>query len=114
MLSSFIVPAGTYSGARLELSGPGAVVAQRGHAATRLGDPGEVELGRNDCRLLAPVGQDLAPGIDDQRMTPALAAALMRAALRRGQHEAAGLDRAGADQDLPMRAAGGDGEGRGD
>src|SRR5690606_41709130 len=49
---------------------------------------------------------DLAPGIDHQRMAVGLAAALVPAALRRRQYEAAVLDGAGAVEHLPMRLAG--------
>ncbi len=54
-----------------------------------------------------------APGIDDQRMAEGLALVLVQPGLRGGEHEAAVLDGAGAQQRVPMRFAGLFGEGRG-
>ena len=59
---------------------------------------------RIDARLvMVGLGEDPAPGIDDQRMAEGLAAVLVLAALRGGDHEGAVLDGAGAQQHMPMR-----------
>ena len=68
--------------------------------------------GQHHARLGAAFGEDAAPGIDHQRMAEGLAAVLVLAALRRREHEGAVLDRARADEHMPMRLAGLSGEGR--
>ena len=65
-----------------------------------------IDLGEEHAGLDAALGEDLAPGVDDQRMPKRLALVLMQAGLRRGKHEAAGLDRARAQQHMPVRFAG--------
>src|SRR6185369_5956891 len=52
----------------------GAVVLQGGDFAAGFGDGVEIDRGADDADLLAAIGDDLAPGIDDQRMAPGLAA----------------------------------------
>ena len=52
------------------------------------------------------LGQDLAPGRDDEAVAVGLPAALVLAGLRRGKDEAAVLDGAGAHQHMPVRRAG--------
>ena len=46
----------------------GAVVLERGDHAARLRDLAGIDLRENIARRLAAVRQDLAPGIDDERM----------------------------------------------
>src|SRR5690606_41181605 len=94
-----------------------AVVAERRHGLAGAFDGGEVEIDEGDARFLAGVGEDLAPGRDGEGMAEgaarrALAHAVV-AGLGRGEDEAAGLDRAGAQERVPVGAAGGDGEGGG-
>ena len=73
-----------------------------------------VDLGDDDAGLvMVGLGDDAAPRIDDQRMAIGLAAVLMHAALRGGDHEGAVLDGAGAQQHVPVRLAGLAGEGGG-
>ncbi|MGY4437948.1 hypothetical protein ACVW04_000730 [Bradyrhizobium sp. LM2.3] len=76
-------------------------------------DLGRIDPGHDDARLDIALGEDLAPGIDDQRMAIGLALVLMQAGLRGGEDEAAGLDRACTQQHVPMRFTGLAGEGRG-
>jgi len=80
----------------------GAVVFQGWDLAPRFGDLVEVDGRCHDADILASIRQDLAPGIDDQGMAPGLAAFCMGAALIGRQHEAAGLDRPGTGQHVPM------------
>ena len=86
---------------------------QRRHAGPRGGDLGRIDLGHHHAGLGAAFGDDAAPRIDHQRMAEGLAAVLVLAALRRGEHVAAVLDGAGAHQHVPVRLAGLLGEGRG-
>ena len=72
----------------------------------RLGDLRRIDLGHHHAGLGAAFRQHAAPGIDDQRMAEGLAAVLVLAALRRGENEAAVLDRARAVEHVPMRLAG--------
>ncbi len=75
---------------------------------------GRIDLGDQHARFGAAFGEDAAPRIDHERMAEGLAAVLMPAALRSGEHEAAVFDRAGAQQHVPMRFAGLAGECRRD
>ena len=77
-----------------------------GMRAARRRDFGRIDVGEHDARLGAAFGEDAAPRIDHQRMAEGLAAVLVLAALRGGEHEAAVLDRARAHQHMPMRLAG--------
>ena len=89
-------------------------VLQRRDARARRRDLGRIDLGHDDAGLGAALGEDAAPGVDDQRMAEGLAAVLVLAALRGREHEAAVLDRAGAHRaraNAPRRSAG---EGRRD
>src|SRR6185295_4574629 len=67
---------------------------------------GKVEIRKDHAGLLACLGKNLAPGRDDDTVTEGRAAVLVQAALGRCEHEGAGLDGAGARQDMPMRLAG--------
>ena len=75
------------------------------------GDLAQIEPRRDDSRLLAAIGQDLAPRADDQRMAIGGPAGIVGAALGGRYHEAAGFDGAGAQQHMPVGAAGRNGEG---
>ncbi len=50
-------------------------MGERGNAPARLGHAGKVDLRDNEAFALAAVGQDLAPGVDDERMAKTFAAA---------------------------------------
>ena len=63
--------------------------------------------------LPAHIQHHLAPRINAQRMAVSAAAIFVLADLRRGDHIGAGLHRAGALQQVPMRLPGGHGEGGG-
>ena len=76
----------------------------RSCARSRLSpDQSSPEKRRSRWRCLRPDG---TPGIDDQRVTIALALAFMRSGLGGGEHEAAVLDGARAQQRVPMGFAG--------
>ena len=79
---------------------------QRRHGFARGLDHGGIDLGQENAGLDAAFGEDVAPGIDDQRMAKGLALVLVQAGLGGGEHEAAVLDGAGAQQRVPMRFAG--------
>ena len=64
--------------------------------------------------VLAHVEQDFAPGIDHQAVPEGIAAILMMTELRGGDDEQARLDRARPEQNVPMRLARRNGEGRRD
>src|SRR5712691_3619283 len=72
----------------------------------RLGDARRVDARGDDPDFLAAIGQHLAPRIDDQRMAVALAPGRVLAPLRRREDKAAILNRAGAQQHMPVRPAG--------
>src|SRR5262245_58587745 len=86
---------------------------ERGDAGARFGRGGKIDIGKDNARRLAAFSQDLAPRRDDQAVAEGGAAVLVQAALGGGEHERAGLDRTGADQNVPMRLPGLLGEGRG-
>ena len=86
-------------------------VLQRRHRLARGLDFCRVDLRQEDAGLDAAFGDYLAPGVDDQRMAKGLALVLVQSGLRRREHETAGLDGAGTQQDVPMRLAGLAGEG---
>ena len=65
-----------------------------------------IDLGGDEARLLARLGDNRAPRIDDQRMAVGLASAGMSAALGRSDDVTPGLDGAGPQQDMPVRAPG--------
>ena len=66
----------------------------------------EVEIRDAHARALGELREHDAPGIDDRAVAPAIAPRQMLSHLRRRDHEAAVLDGAGAQQDLPVRLAG--------
>src|SRR5208282_5187222 len=90
----------------------GAVVLERGDHAARLRDLQRIDLRENIARRLAAVRQDLAPGIDDERMAVGLASARVLAALGGSEDVGARLDGAGAHKGVPMRLPRRLGEGR--
>ena len=57
--------------------------------------------------------KNLAPRINQHAMSPGTATVVMLATLRGRQHVALVFNSAGAQQDFPVRATGGVGEGRG-
>ena len=89
-------------------------VLQRWDLAAHLIDLRQVERGDDDAGINAAFGEDLAPRVDDQRMAIGLAAILVLAALRWRDDEAARLDGARAQQDVPVRLARDAREGGGD
>ena len=76
---------------------------------------GEIEPGGGEARPVGRAGDDMPPGIDDERMAiglPRVGGRPMRPGLRGGQEIRLGLDRTGTAQHLPMILAGLQGEGR--
>src|SRR6266576_5330761 len=88
-------------------------VLQRRHRPARGLDLRRIDLRQENAGLYAALGEHLAPGRNDQRVAIGLALVLMHATLGCGEHEAAVLDGAGAQQGVPMRLAGLSGKGGG-
>ena len=65
------------------------------------GDKGRVDLGHDHTGLVVGLGEDAAPGIDDDGMPEGLAPILMASGLRGRHHERARFDGAGAVQHRP-------------
>ena len=65
-----------------------------------------INLGDDDPFVLAAVGQNFAPRIDNERVAVAFAAAVQRAVLAWRDDIGAVLDRAGAREHMPVRASG--------
>ena len=86
---------------------------QRGHHAADLRHTRRLDLGVDDARLLACVGQHLAPGVDNQRMTIGLTIALVITAHRRCKNISGILDGTRLEQRVPVGLAGLPPEGRG-
>jgi hypothetical protein len=90
---------------------------QHRHIAAHFSGDRRVDAGGGPADAIGDLGDDLAPGIADQRVAVGeawLALALQVLAVRGGGGEPAlGLDRAAADEDLPVVFSGGQGEGRG-
>ena len=78
-----------------------------------LGDARCVHLTQHHALTLGEHAHHLAPGVDQLAVAPGAPAVRVRAALRRGEHITLVLDGACAQQQVPVRAAGGVGEGRG-
>jgi len=76
-------------------------------------DIGRIDRGDDNSWHIAAIRENPAPGIDDQRVAIGGPATTMGTALARSKDEAAGLDRAGAQEDMPMRLPRGTGEGGG-
>ena len=72
-----------------------------------------VQAGVDDAFAVRGLGQDQAPGVDDQGTAVAAAARGVLAPLGRGDDVGQVLDGPGPDQDLPVVPAGGEGKGRG-
>lgn len=89
-----------------------AVVLQGGDALAGLGDFAYVNLGADGAGIVVGLGDDLAPRVDDEAVAISLALIGVGAGLCRSDDKAARLDCAGAQQRVPMRLAGGYGEGR--
>src|ERR1700733_4254950 len=79
---------------------------QRRYGLARRLDQRRVDFRHEDAWLDAALGQYLAPGRDDQRMTEGLALVLVQASLGCREYEAAVFDGAGAQQRMPMGLAG--------
>ena len=86
---------------------------QRRQLRAHLVDARRVDLRQHHAFAFFAHRQHLAPGVHDHAVAPGSAAVFVRAALRGGQHVALVLDGARAQQQLPVGAAGGVGEGRG-
>src|SRR5262245_16303122 len=78
-------------GDKFRLSKP-PVVLERGDHVAHFANSCQLDAGANDTDSLAGVGEHLAPGIDDQRMTVAPPSCGVLTPLRRGKHKAAVLD----------------------
>ena len=65
----------------------------------------KIDLGRDDTRLLACIGQYLPPWRDDDRMPVGLSVASVGAALSSRNYKAAVLDCPGPLQNVPVRVA---------
>ncbi len=86
------------------------IMGQAGDFPSRLGDFGGVDFGQNKARLLPGVGQNLAPGIDDEGMAIGLTVPGMASALGGRDYEATGLNRPRSLQNMPMGFPGGAGK----
>src|SRR5919108_633007 len=77
-------------------------------------DPSGVDLSHNEARLFSAIGQDPSPRVDYERV--AISSPTIRAhpTLARRKDITAGLDGAGAHQDMPVCFPGSPGKGRGD
>jgi hypothetical protein len=84
---------------------------ERRNATAGFGDLVRIDVCDDDTGGIARFGDNVAPGVDDHAVAEGVAAVLVLAALRRSDDEAAGFDRAGALQDVPVRLAGRVGEG---
>ena len=88
-------------------------MSQRRETAAHVLEPGEVELGERDAFAVGHRTQNRTPGIDDLRAAVGTARRPVLAPLRRSDHEALALDRARAQQDLPVITPRGNRERRG-
>ena len=87
------------------------------HAVRKGGQPAAhlrlkrgIDVRHDYTRSGGPFGDDLAPGIDHHAVAVRLAAVQVLSPLSRREHPGEVLDRAGAQQRLPMRASGRCGE----
>src|SRR3982074_3212840 len=87
---------------------------ERGNAGARRRDIGEVDLGHHDAGLGAALGDDAAPGVEDEGMAESLAPVTWLPGLRSGEHIAGVLRRACRYKDMPKPLAGLSREGGGD
>src|SRR5213595_3635663 len=88
-------------------------MAERRYHAPRGCNLRKIDDGCNSPGRIAGFRQNLAPGGDDQRMAISAPTTGMLATLRRREHEGAGLNRPGAQQNMPMRLTRRYGEGGG-
>src|SRR5215208_3081186 len=86
--------------------GGGPAVGQRGQRPPDLGLAVEVELGDGERLRVGRLGQHDAPWVDDHRAPARAVARRVLPDLVRGDHEGLVLDRAGAEEDLPVLARG--------
>src|SRR5437764_7057548 len=77
-------------------------------------DPSGVDLSHNKTRLFSPVGQDPSPRVDHKRVTISSPTIRAHPALARRKDITAGLDGAGAHEDMPVCFPGSPGKGCGD
>ena len=85
-------------------------VFQRRQLHPRRRDAGRVDLGKHHALAFGQHAEHLAPRVDDHAVAEGAPATLMQAALRGGDHIALVLDGTRAQQQFPVRQAGGVGE----
>ena len=77
-------------------------VTQGRQLAAAIAQPIKVELGADQALTLGLLGDQAAPGVDQQAVAPGAAAILMQSALRGSSHKSQILDRSGAQQNIPV------------
>ena len=92
--------------------GSEAAVRQRGQAAAYRLQFFKIEIGAQHAFAFGQAGDDVAPGVDNHAVAVGAPAVVVAAALRGGEQIALVFDGAGAQQQLPMGAAGGVGGAR--
>ena len=88
-------------------------MCQCGQTLPHAVQPRGVEFGGNHAFPFGQHGQDFAPGVDNHAVAEGAAAVFVQAALSGRQNVALVFHRTGAQQQFPMRLAGGVGEGGG-
>src|SRR6187455_130606 len=91
-----------------------ALCLQGGQLGPQAVEAVEIENRESEAFSVRDLGEHRAPGIDDHRVAVARAVAAVLAPLGGGQDVTEVLDRAGAQEDFPVVAAGAIGEGGGD
>jgi hypothetical protein len=89
-------------------------VAERGQSLADFVLAREVEVGGDEALRIRGLGEHDAPGVDDHRPSVAVEVRGRETDLARRDHEDLVLDRAGADEDLPVITPGALGERGGD
>ncbi len=85
---------------------------ERRNSTARFGDEIEIDVGEGNIFLFPTIGEDTAPGIDNERVAEAFSTARQRSKLAGGDDEAAVLNGAGTVQNVPVCFARHSGEGR--
>lgn len=80
---------------------------QRRQLAAHFGDFSWIDFADHDAFTLGQIGKNFTPGVDQKAVPPGSAAVFMLSALSGGEHITLVLHRTGAQQQFPMRAAGG-------